>query len=126
MSIFSRSYLNILFPSRCLFFERAVNVTISLYYSKNVVLPFFIKFSLKTSSRKVFHKEGVSKKAAYTGFSIKLKVAGLKKAPVLVHPCEFCDIFKNDYLVVHVGTAAPDIVRYTYVGISSARPTLTK
>ena len=115
MSIFYRSYSNILFPSQCLFFERAVNFTTSLYYSKNIVLPFFIKFSFKTSSRDIFHKEGVSKTAIYAGVSIKLKVVGLKKASVLVHPRDFCDIFNNDYLVVHVGTAAPDIVRYIQI-----------
>ena len=95
MSIFYRSYSNILFPSQCLFFERAVNFTMSLCYSKNIVSPFFIKFSFKTSSREIFHKEGVSKKAIYARVSIKLKVAGLKKAPVLVHPREFCDIFNS-------------------------------
>ena len=40
--------------------------------------------------------------------------------------CISCEIFKNDYLVVHVQTAASDILGYPYVGISSARSTLTK
>ena len=43
-----------------------------------------------------------------------------------MRPCKFGQIFKNDYLVVHVRTAASDILGYPYVRISSARSTLTK
>ena len=43
-----------------------------------------------------------------------------------MHSCEFCEIFKNDYLVVNVRTAAFDILGYPYVRISSSRSTLKK
>ena len=43
---------------------------------------------------------------------------------VKVHSSEFCYIFKNDYIVVHVRSAASDILGYPYIGISSARSTL--
>ena len=43
-----------------------------------------------------------------------------------VHSGEFFYIFKNDYVVVHVRTAASDILEYPYVGMSSARSTLKK
>ena len=57
---------------------------------------------------------------------MKLKVAGWKETPLQVHSCEFCCIFKNNYVLVHVRTAASDILGYTYVEISSARSTLKK
>ena len=57
---------------------------------------------------------------------MKLKVAGWKETTLLVHSCEFCPIFKNDYVVVHVRTAGSDISGCTYVEISSARFALTK
>ena len=43
-----------------------------------------------------------------------------------VHSCEFCGFFKNDYVVVHVRTAASDILGYLYAEISSTRSTLKK
>ena len=43
-----------------------------------------------------------------------------------MHSCEFCAIFKNDYLVVYVQTAASDALGYPYVGLSSAKSTLKK
>ena len=69
-----------------------------------------------------------SQKAVYAGvsISIKLKVAGWKWIPVLVHSSEFCEFFKNDCLVVNVRTAASGILGYPYVGISSTRSTLRK
>ena len=46
---------------------------------------------------------------------------------VQVHSCIFCYTFKNSYVVVHVQTAASDIILgYPYVEISSARSTLKK
>ena len=57
---------------------------------------------------------------------MKLKVAGWKETTLLVHSCEFCHIFKNDYVLVHVRTAGSDILGYAYVEITSARFTLTK
>ena len=57
---------------------------------------------------------------------MKLKVAGWKETPVQVHSCEFCGFFKNDYVVVHVRTAASDILGYLYAEISSTRSTLKK
>ena len=58
-------------------------------------------------------------------FPMKLKVAGWKETTVQVHSCECCYIFKNDYVAVHVRTAASDILGYPHVGIS-ARFTLKK
>ena len=55
-----------------------------------------------------------------------MKVVGWKGTPVHMHSCELCEIFKNDYLVVNVRTAAFDILGYPYVGISSSRSTLKK
>ena len=43
-----------------------------------------------------------------------------------VHSCEFCCIFENDYVVVHMLTAAFDILGYPYVEVSSSRSTLKK
>ena len=40
----------------------------------------------------------------------------VKNTPVQVRYCEFCIIFKNDYLVEHVRTAASDILGRPYVG----------
>ena len=57
---------------------------------------------------------------------MKSKVAVWKETTMQVDSCEFCYIFKNDYVVVHVQTAASDILGYPYVGISSARSTLKK
>ena len=67
-----------------------------------------------------------SQKAIYAAvsFSIKLKVVGWKETPVQVHSCEFCKIFKNDYFVEHVRTAASDILGYPYVEILSKMSTL--
>ena len=67
-------------------------------------------------------------KSIYAGvsFPMKLKVAGWKETPVQVHSCEFSYIFKNDYVVVHVQTAASDILGYPCVEISSTRSTLKK
>ena len=59
-------------------------------------------------------------------FPMKLKVAGWKENLVQVHSCEFCYIFKNNYVVVHVRTAASDILGYSYVEISSVRSTFKK
>ena len=69
-----------------------------------------------------------SQKAIYVGvsISIKLKVAGWKGILVLVHSSEFCEFFKNDYLVVNVRTAASGILGFPYVRISSTRSTLRK
>ena len=53
---------------------------------------------------------------------MKLKVPGWKETPVQVHVCEFCCIFKNNYVVLHVRTAASDILGYPYVEICSASP----
>ena len=66
-------------------------------------------------------------KFIYAGvsFSVKLKVVGWKETPVHLHSCEFCEIFKNNYLVVNVQPAS-DILGYPYVGISSAMWTLKK
>ena len=41
-----------------------------------------------------------------TSFQTKLQVADWKETPVQVRSSEFCEIFKNDYLVEHVWTAA--------------------
>ena len=57
---------------------------------------------------------------------MKLKVGDWKEAPVQVHSCEFCCIFENDYVVVHMLTAAFDILGYPYVEVSSSRSTLKK
>ena len=67
-------------------------------------------------------------KAIYAGFSfsIKLKVVDWKESPVQVHSCESCEIFKNDYLVVHERTTVSDILGYPDVGIFSTRSTLKK
>ena len=43
-----------------------------------------------------------------------------------MHSCEFCKIFKNDYLAVNVRSATSDILGYPQVGLSSARSTLKK
>ena len=43
-----------------------------------------------------------------------------------VHSCEFCCIFESDYVVVHMLTAAFDILGYPYVEVSSSRSTLKK
>ena len=43
-----------------------------------------------------------------------------------VRSFEFCEICKNNYVVVNVQTAASDILRSPYVGISSTRFTLKK
>ena len=59
-------------------------------------------------------------------FLMKLKVAGWKETTVRVHSCKFCHVFKNDYVAVHVRTAASDILEYPHVGISIARSTLKK
>ena len=45
MSTFDQWFSNLHFPSQCLFFERAVDFMIFLYYNKNVGLSFFVKFS---------------------------------------------------------------------------------
>ena len=37
---------------------------------------------------------------------------------------EFCVIFKSDYLVEHLRTAASDILRYLYKGVSPARSSI--
>ena len=58
---------------------------------------------------------------------MKLKVPGWKQTPVQVLSCTFCYTFKNRYVVVHVRTAASDIILgYRYAEISSARSTLKK
>ena len=69
-----------------------------------------------------------SQKDIYAGvfFSMTFKVAGWKKTPVQVHFCEFYEIFKTDYLVTHVRTAASDILVYPYLRISSVTSTLKK
>ena len=54
------------------------------------------------------------------------KVAAWKKTPVLVFSCEFCVIFKNNYLAEHLRTTASDILDYPYVKVASARSTLRK
>ena len=59
-------------------------------------------------------------------FLMKIKVAGWKETRVQVHSCEFCYIFKKDYVVVLVWTAASDILGYPCVEISSAISTLKK
>ena len=43
-----------------------------------------------------------------------------------VYYCEFCVIFKNDYLVEHVQTVASDILGYPYVGYLLQDPILRK
>ena len=63
---------------------------------------------------------------AFLPFLMKLKVTGWKESTVQVHSCKFCHIFKNDYVAVHVRTAASDILEYPHVGISIARSTLKK
>ena len=69
-----------------------------------------------------------SQKDIYAGvfFSMTFKVAGWKKTPVQVHFCEFYEIFKTDYVVTHVRTAASDILVYPYLRISSVTSTLKK
>ena len=58
---------------------------------------------------------------------MKLKVPGRKETPLQVHSCKFCYTFKSSYVVVHVQTAASDIILgYRYVDISSARSILKK
>ena len=57
---------------------------------------------------------------------MKLKVAGWKETLVRANSCEFCRFFKDDYVVVHVQTAASDILGYPYAEISSTRSTLKK
>ena len=47
---------------------------------------------------------------AGVSFSIKLQIVGWKKILVQVFSCEFCKIFKNNYLVEHAQTAASDIL----------------
>ena len=59
-------------------------------------------------------------------FLMKIRVAGWKETRVQVHSCEFCYIFKKDYVVVLVWTAASDILGYPCVEISSAISTLKK
>ena len=48
--------------------------------------------------------------------SLLMKLQVEKKAPVQVHYCKFCVIFKNDYLVEHAKIVASDILGYPYVG----------
>ena len=69
-----------------------------------------------------------SQKDIYAGvfFSMTFKVACWKKTPVQVHFCEFYEIFKTDYVVTHVQTAASDILVYPYLRISSVTSTLKK
>ena len=43
-----------------------------------------------------------------------------------VRTCEFCEIFKKGYSVVHMGTAVSDTLEYPYIGISCARFTWKK
>ena len=43
-----------------------------------------------------------------------------------VHFCEFCEIFKNDYVAVHVRTAASDILGYPYIEICFAKSRFKK
>ena len=57
---------------------------------------------------------------------MKLKVAGWKETPVQVHFCEFCWVFKNGHVEVHVRTATSDILGYPYIEISSAKSTFKK
>ena len=45
MSTFYQWFSNIHFPSLCLFFKKAFDFTISLYYNKNVGETFFVRFS---------------------------------------------------------------------------------
>ena len=52
---------------------------------------------------------------AGVSFSIKLQVADGKKTPVPVRYSEFSVIFKINYLVEHVQTAASDIFGYPYL-----------
>ena len=54
------------------------------------------------------------------------KIEGWKETLVHVDSCEFYEMFKNDYLLVHVGTAASYILGYPYVGISSTSSTWKK
>ena len=56
MSTFYQCCSNIHFPAQCLFFDRAVDFKVSLYYSRKsevddkmkVGLPFFVKFFFQT------------------------------------------------------------------------------
>ena len=135
MSTFYEWFSKIHFPSQCLFHEKAVDFTISLYYNMYVGSPFFTNSSFKNILQEVFHNKSVPKKfrktnrklyvPAFLLFTMKLKVAGWKETAVLVHSCEFYYIFKNDYVAVHVWTAASDILGYAHVGIS-ARSALKK
>ena len=84
MSTFYQWFSSIHFRSQCLFFERVVDFTISLYYNKYAVRHFDNFFTSK-SVRKSFSIIKVflkilqnSQKAIYDGFSfpMKLKVAG--------------------------------------------------
>ena len=61
-STFYQWFSNIHFPSQCLFFERAVDFTISLYDNKNVGSPFFKKFSFQSQFAEVFLNKSVPKK----------------------------------------------------------------
>ena len=63
---------------------------------------------------------------AVVSFPMKFKVVGGKETPVQVHSSDFYEIFRTDYVVANVRTAASDILGYPYLGISSVTPTLNK
>ena len=62
MSTFYQKFSDIHFTSQCLLFERAVDITVSLYYNKNVGSPFFVNSPFKISLREVFRNKTVPKK----------------------------------------------------------------
>ena len=57
---------------------------------------------------------------------MKLKVAGRKETSVKMRCREYCEIFKNDYVVIQVRSAASDTLGYPYVGTSFAKSALKK
>ena len=92
MSTFYRWFSNIYFPSQCLFFERGVEFTVSLYYNENV------------GSQYIFHIKGVPKKFRKTHRRIYIcRRLFFNKVEV---------IFKNDSLVVHVGTGIAQKMKF--------------
>ena len=108
MSNFYQWLWKIHFPSHCLFFERAVEFTIYLYYNKNVdSKPVRRRFSII----KVFLKNFAKLTEIYISrrlFSHEVEGCRLKRDS---GTGAFL-FFKNDYVVVHVWTAASDTLEY--------------
>ena len=101
-------------------------------------MPFFVKFSFKTSKPvrrrftkiKLFLKNFAKLTESYICrrlFFNKVEGCRLKKKKnqVQVHSFEFWESFKNS-LVAHLQTAASDILGDPYLGVSPTRSTLKK